>query len=672
MPAPSRDGLRGLADDYAAIVLSAIALVWLALEGGGYGEVARHAAGAVVWLFLFGLLLRRGGALPVRGPVLAVAGAIAAFALVTALSLLWTESSGRTWDEVTRVLTYLGLFLAVTTVGSDARRRGQLLEGLTLGMVVVVVLALLSRLEPGLFHAQELGRLTPEFRPRLAFPFDYWNAVGSFAAVTFVLLVHAASRADRPRWYGAAAAALLPVAGLTLYLSFSRGGFLSAGVGCALFLWLSPRRLVAGAVIAVAALSTALLALLVRSYSELNDGLIEESAARSQGHRVLVALVALAALAFALRWLSARSRLAGRAVSALRPHRRKVRIAGVVVALAAAVAMTAVIDGGGFDDPIVTGTETADQQRRLTSISANGRYQLWSSAWDAWESRPVGGRGAGTYEFWWRRHADIDAPSRDSHSLVFDVLAELGTLGLLALLALFGTALWFASAAVRAATGAARASLVAVVAAMSTWALGAAVDWLWEFAAVGAVFFVLAGLAAAARRDQLAPVEESERVEGRRTNRTAALALAAWLVVVIQSVALIGSWSLARSEDAVARNDLATAEDAANLARRLEPWGAEPYMQRALVRVRSAAYRPSAATFAPAIADARKATEREPTNWRAWLTLVRIEARAGQLAAALRDTPRVTELAPKSALVPKYQDLLNLSNGTDTSLSPGY
>lgn len=677
-PTPeSSNRLKRVADDYATIALSAIALVWLALEGGGYGEVARHAAGAVIWLFLFGLLLRRGGTLPVRGPVLVVAGAIAAFALVTGLSLFWTESTGRTWDEVTRVLTYLGLFLAGATVASSPRRREQLLEGLTLGVVAVVVLALLSRIEPGLFHEQTLQQSAPEFRPRLAFPFDYWNALGSFAAMATVLLVHAASRDDRSRHYRAAAAALLPAMGLALYLSFSRGSVVAAVLGCAVILWLSPRRLAAGGTMAIAAVGTAALALLVRSYPELNDGLIEGSAARSQGHRVLVAVLLVGAVAFAARLWAQRSPLPARVVSALTPHRRKLGIAAAVVALAAlALATPALVDRvGEFDDPVVTGTTaTASQQSRLTSGSANGRYQLWSSAWDAWESRPVAGRGAGTYEFWWRRHAEIDAPSRDAHSLAFDVLAELGTLGVLALTALFGTVLWFASAAVRAASGAARASLVAVVAAGATWTLGAAVDWLWEFAAIGAVFFVLASLVATARRDQLATSADAAgaaRGAG-RTRLAAALALGAWLVVVVMSVGLIASWSLERSEDAVARNDLKAAESAADLAQRLEPWASEPYMQRAIVRVRAAAYRPSDAAYAPALADAREAVDREPTNWRTWLVLVRVQARTGRVSEADRDRAQVARLARRSGIIPSYQDLVDLSTGKDTSLSPDY
>jgi hypothetical protein len=105
IPPSWRTALRRLADEYGAIAVGAAALVWLTLEGGGYGGVARHLAGVVVWLFVFGLLMVRGTAALPRGPVLVVAGAILAFATLTGLSVLWSESVGRSYDELTRVLT---------------------------------------------------------------------------------------------------------------------------------------------------------------------------------------------------------------------------------------------------------------------------------------------------------------------------------------------------------------------------------------------------------------------------------------------------------------------------------------------------------------------------------------------------------------------------------------
>ena len=59
-----------------------------------------------------------------------------------------------------------------------------------------------------------------------------------------------------------------------------------------------------------------------------------------------------------------------------------------------------------------------------------------------------------------------------------------------------------------------------------------------------------------------------------------------------------------------------------------EPWAATPLLQRALVLE-------AAGRLGGAAADARAAADREPRNWRTWLTLARIEALRGRAGAAL-------------------------------------
>lgn len=668
MPPHARIWLRGVADDYGILAVGAALLVWLALEDGGYSGIPRYAAGAVAWVFVFGVLLVRGNRALPRGPVLLVAAALAALAAVTGLSMLWTESVGRSYDEMARVLLYLGVFLGVAGVAAGGqRRRDQVLEALTLGMSLVVLLAVLSRLESGLFPAQPLAQLGPEFRPRLAYPLGYWNAVGSFVAMTIMLLLHASCRADRPRAYRAAATAFLPVAGLALYMTLSRGALISTAVAGLLLLWTIPRRLSALGSALIGALGAGVLVLLVRTAGTLNEGLLDQAAARSEGHRVLAALLAVSAIGYVTRLLAERWPLPRPPAGVLPQGRKLVVAAGVIVLAATAVAAPKLADRAAeFREPVVaagTGTTPDGVERRLSSGSANGRYQFWEASWEAWKSNPVEGRGAGTWEFWWRRNASIDSPTRDSHSIFFDVLAELGTLGVLALVATLGSALWFCATAVRRAGGEPRAGLAAGAAASTAWLIGALTDWSWEIPALTVPFFVLIALATTARRDQganRAPAKESHRA---RPGMVGGLALAAWIVVIVQAVGLGSAWSLDRSEHAVADGNLRAAEDAAEQARMFRPWSSEPWMQLAFVRVR----------IAPgpgAIAAAREAVEREPTNWRTWLTLARVQARSGRLTDADGSKSMVARLAKGSPLVPTYDELRALSDGTDLSLDP--
>jgi cytochrome c-type biogenesis protein CcmH/NrfG len=67
-------------------------------------------------------------------------------------------------------------------------------------------------------------------------------------------------------------------------------------------------------------------------------------------------------------------------------------------------------------------------------------------------------------------------------------------------------------------------------------------------------------------------------------------------------------------------------------------------MQQALVLEQAGA-------LADAAAAARAATVDEPTNWRTWFVLARIDARRGETAAAVDAMRRAQRLNPRSPLL---------------------
>src|ERR687885_25611 len=86
--------------------------LYLALSGGGYDTIVHGEVGIAAWWIL--LLGAAAGVLPLarlgrRGWI--AVGLLAAFVVLTALGLTWTESSERTALELARVATYLGLLL---------------------------------------------------------------------------------------------------------------------------------------------------------------------------------------------------------------------------------------------------------------------------------------------------------------------------------------------------------------------------------------------------------------------------------------------------------------------------------------------------------------------------------------------------------------------------------
>ena len=133
--------------------LGGLALILLfALRGGGsYDLVVRQEYGLVVWWVIaigvgIGLLPRVRPAAPAR----VVLGALLAYALWTALSLTWTESSERTFTELARALDYLGVVLLLG-LAVDRRTWRSAAAGLGAGALTVCLLALVSRLAPSAF-----------------------------------------------------------------------------------------------------------------------------------------------------------------------------------------------------------------------------------------------------------------------------------------------------------------------------------------------------------------------------------------------------------------------------------------------------------------------------------------------------------------------------------------
>ena len=66
---------------------------------------------------------------------------------------------------------------------------------------------------------------------RLDQPLTYWNAMGALGGLGLVLCARMAGDADRPRVLRALAAAVSPVLGLGVYLTFSRGSLAGLGAG---------------------------------------------------------------------------------------------------------------------------------------------------------------------------------------------------------------------------------------------------------------------------------------------------------------------------------------------------------------------------------------------------------------------------------------------------------
>lgn len=633
---------RGRLDQTAALLAPIVLLVGLALAGGGFGVSARHIAGLGAWLVVVALLVLGGAsAAKLARPFYWVCGLIAGLAFFSAISSFWSGSIELSVIEADRVLVYLGFFLAAFLIAQTTERRQRFAEGLAISVTLVAVLALASRLLP---HVLEVSNALGT-GPRLRYPLGYWNANGALCGTGIALLLWMSRNASRRalRW---ASVAAMPAVLLTLYFTYSRGGLLALVVSVVCLLALSRDRLWLLGTLATAAVGVIPAILAVQDHHSLANN-VADQAAVDQGVTVLLILLAgmaLSLLAFAaLRHLERREgRLTGRALDVSRDPRF---LHGIALA-AAVLAIGIVVVAGGhawhqFSRPDLY--FPSDPSQHFSDLSGAGRYDFWRVALDAFGESPVLGHGAGTYVFSWTQLRSIELAVHDAHSLYLEAFAELGVIGGLLVLAMIAMPLRFGFAAWRAAPHPQREQHAALLAAMLAFAVGAAFDWFWEIAGLGAIFFLAAGVLVAVRCEQLAPSEEplSRRASGRRYG----LALAGLGVAWIAAVALVGPLLVDReiksSRSAAADGEFATAVSHADTARSIEPWAASPYVQLGLLAELQGDY-------PTAIANFDKAIDREDENWQWYYLRSKAEHAAGAEAAAQRDLEKARRLNPEA------------------------
>ena len=233
---------RWLRHNWTTLAVAA-AIVWLALENGGYDLTVRSPA-TIALLVAIGLFVALGvwPRSPVPRAALVTGAALAGFALLNGLSMIWAESAEKAFIEFNRVVFYVAVLALVVL----AARRGSARlwsNGVALGIVIVAALALASRLFPDLLETSEASLTTPD-DPRLSYPVYYWNGLAALLALAVPLLIGAATTA-RTALRGALALSPLPLLAAAGYLTSSRGAAAAAAVGVIVLIALTDRRHVA-------------------------------------------------------------------------------------------------------------------------------------------------------------------------------------------------------------------------------------------------------------------------------------------------------------------------------------------------------------------------------------------------------------------------------------------
>jgi hypothetical protein len=611
---------------FAAVlgILLGAALLAAALNGGTYAHIPRGETSVLIWWAL--TLALTLGVLPrARNTKFMTFSVVGWLGLVgwMAISLLWTESVERTVIELTRVLGLLGVVLAIGW-GVRGREWVTVAAGVTAAAVAVCGIALMSRLAPDLL-TNPLG--STALMRRLAFPLNYWNALGCWAAMTVGLSL--AWSAHAPRWpaRGAALAGVC-VAASVAYLTYSRSAAAGVLIAVVTVVAVSHHRWLAMVHALFAAAGSAAVILAVRGEPAIARGTGGEGGATVAV--VIVLVIAVCPLAALATW---RARLADLRTPPQRT--RAALVATAVTVLLAAVAVGPALAGRAwhsFERP--TPSLTGDPAKRFATLGGT-RRALWEAAVRGFEAKPLGGTGAGTFEFVWNRDPNRAYFVRDAHSLYLESLSELGVPGAILLVTALGSLLVGAIvAARRESRPMARGAAAGGAAALLVFCVSAGVDWMWESTAVAALALAAGGLAAAAGGRPTLP---------RGLGRRAPVAAFAALALVVQLPPLGAALQVRASQRAERAQDVDEAVSAATSAVQIAPWSSSGYIQRALLLERLG-------LGARAAADAQRAIDRESTNWEHWLVLARIEAERGRISAAIAAVRRAAELNPRAPL----------------------
>ncbi len=212
--------------DAVPAFLSAALIVVLGFDQGGYSPTS--------WVWSAALLAIVAGVLSAGRPgrpsalELAFVAALAGLVAWSLLSALWSLDPTASVLEAERLLLYLATAATLLLLGRPGSRPGMLL-----GVLAAIAVLCLAGLGDVLVGDDPVGAATadPGSVDRLSEPVGYANALALLAAMG-ILLALGLARVERSS-VRLACVALVPPLAATLYLTYSRGGWLALALGLA-------------------------------------------------------------------------------------------------------------------------------------------------------------------------------------------------------------------------------------------------------------------------------------------------------------------------------------------------------------------------------------------------------------------------------------------------------
>lgn len=638
------------------IPLSVAAVTFVvAYDDGSYSLPSRNTlAIAIWWAAIVGVGLRTLSLESTTRASLALGGLLAALCAWTFASVFWAPSTENAFNEFNRISLFLGIFV-FTMLAAQRSSFSRWCDGLAIAVPLVALVALVSRFFPGTFSDQGLPTLGQSVAARLSFPLGYWNGLAIFVALGLPLLLRVAISGKTALVRGLAVVPM-PAIACVIYLASSRGGAATAFVGVVAFVALTEKRWIAAAALFWAGAGSAAAIATLVARNALVNGPLDTNLAERQGlsAAALVSLSCLVAGSAYAASLEAAPRLMRK--WNFRPSPWIGRGTVAVVASLFVVGVVASHPVRQFQifkrSPLeFKQIPTANfAKAHLLNGRGNGRWQFWGSALEQWESHPVVGNGAGSYEAWWTKHQSFYFPAKDAHSVYLESLGELGIPGFALILALTIGGIGVGIRRTIRSSGERRVALAALTSVFAAFSVAAGIDWMWELTAVAGLGIVaLALLCGAAGTAPNPPQLVTKTNEPRYARRRqfglgVAVLVGAWLLICAQGIPLFSQLRIKDSQTYADNKNTTAALRAAMDARNLQPWASSPYLQLALVAEAEGRLNQARTWIGSAIA-------RNETDYRLWLVDSRLDGKLGDITGALRSLRRAESLAPKSSLL---------------------
>jgi O-Antigen ligase len=437
---------------------------------------------------------------------------LAALVAIKGISMAWSISETETIHEVVRSSMYLAVFVMALGALTSPRQVGPLMDAAVLMVAAVAGYGLLQKINPVEYPIDSLDGV------RIDSTLEYVNTTAAVLGMGVVLALARMTTVRNAFLRGIYAALTLAFL-VALYLTASRGGIGSLGVGMIVLFVLTEKRVQTLGNLLLLSAPGAWLLWRIRDLEGFMNTYLSDKQRMVLGTTFRDDLVISLVAAFVLQ--------AGFVLLAnryeLTPFARRVLgalVVGVTVLVIGAGAFAAVNGYGGigktYESLVNNPNQTEDMGQRLASLDLGFRDDYWRVGWEAWKEHPLTGTGAGTFKYTWLQNRPNTQGVQQVHNLYLEQGTETGVFAFLALAGFVVTFVGYLARAAWRSRGERRLLLAGFMSALGIYLVSSFLEWHWYIPGSTLFFFFLAGITVkfACSEEWVAPEVEVRPADG--------------------------------------------------------------------------------------------------------------------------------------------------------------